>query len=196
MNKLESHVELRELEPLLQAWTRIAQKEVRAAPGVYPWWIDHQSCLRSIAQAAEDSGWIVSMPPGSAESAWDLRLKQGQRTLVFRVVCALQSLEEADGARTLRGAQAVANQDLSGMVDPDDCERLALNVVAPFASAEATDDRVDALLSRWLEQKPFQSADPMPWAFAYVSLADAPLRRNRAGTAFPGLALVIRKASV
>ncbi|UGB45431.1 hypothetical protein LQ772_15850 [Frateuria edaphi] len=197
MNKVESHVELEELAPLLQAWTRIAQKDVRVAPGVTnPWWIDHQSCLRSIAQAAQDSWWMVSMPTDDAESAWDLRLKHGQRTLLFRVVCALQPLEEADVARTLRDAQAVADEDLSGMVDRDGCERLAVTVVAPIADAGANDDRVDGLLSRWLEQEPFHLADLAPWAFAYVSLANAPLRRNQAGTAFPGLALVIRKASV
>lgn len=195
MSKIESHVELEELEPLLQAWARNAQKEVRAARAIRnPWWIDHQSCLRSIAQAAEDSGWIVSMATDNAESAWDLRLKQGQRTLLFRVVCALQPLEEADVARTLRGAQAVADQDLSGTADPDDCVRLALTFVAPFACAEATDNQVDALLSRWLEHKPFHSADPMPWAFAYVSLAGARPQRNQAGTAFPCLALMMRRA--
>jgi hypothetical protein len=144
--------------------------------------------MGAFEEAATRTGWSVRISIDPDAEPWDMHLQRDGQRFAVRCIAATQSIASDDNdwmflenARHLNQVEQRRNKKPPG--------ETGLNVlfVMPFVRAnEGNDDEVTHRLGKWLASSPFQAA-----AHAWVG-ATAPVLRNAAGWAFPGIGLLMQ----
>jgi hypothetical protein len=175
--------------PFLNAWVDLAhQRTAMAPPTSDPWWMSVEARMCAFEEAATRTGWSVRLSIDLDAELWDMHLQQDGQQFAVRCVAAMQSIASDDNGRTfLENARRLTQlEDRRDKKPPSETGLHVLFVMPYLRADEGNDDEVTHRLGEWLASSPFQAA-----AHAWVG-ATAPVLRNAAGWAFPGIGLLMQ----
>ena len=175
--------------PLLEAWLDLAhQRTAKAPPTSDPWWMSVEARKCAFEEAATRTGWSVRRSIDPDAESWDMHLQQHAQRFAVRCVAAMQPIaSDGNGRIFLENARRLIHVERGCDKKPPGETGLHVLFVMPFVRAnEGNDDEVTHRLGEWLAGSPFQAA-----AHAWVG-ATAPVLRNAAGWAFPGIGLLMQ----